>query len=190
MQWCAAWCHYAYGLLNDVYFYSLSNSWKTHRRHHYLKRKKFWQIWAIRILGTQGTQKWNTSNLQLSALCNWHQQSPKVYRIKTEKRSKILWRKPLLNVHWTATVWSFCRWLCPCKRESGATLGQENTEPHAFEMARHWVADFWVAHHLGRAPIRLCWRFAIRLLQSTEEAEWRNVSIFKKLFNKKKNSCQ
>ena len=40
-------------------------------------------------------------------------------------------------------------------REGGALLGQENTEPRAFEMARHWVADFWVVHHLGRAPMRL-----------------------------------
>ena len=22
-------------------------------------------------------------------------------------------------------------------------------------MARHWMADFWVVHHLGRAPMRL-----------------------------------
>ena len=40
-------------------------------------------------------------------------------------------------------------------REGGALLGQENTEPHAFEMARHWVADFWVVHHLGRVPMRV-----------------------------------
>ena len=40
-------------------------------------------------------------------------------------------------------------------REGGALLGQENTEPRAFEMARYWVADFWVVHHLGRAPMRL-----------------------------------
>ena len=40
-------------------------------------------------------------------------------------------------------------------REGGALLGQENTEPRAFEIARHWVADFWVVHHLGRAPMRL-----------------------------------
>ena len=40
-------------------------------------------------------------------------------------------------------------------REGGALLGQENTELRAFEMARHWVADFWVVHHLGRAPMRL-----------------------------------
>ena len=69
-------------------------------------------------------------------------------------------RKPLLNVHYTGTVRSFCHcssagWLCPCQTEGGAILGQENTEPRAFEMARHWVADFWVVHHLGRAPMRL-----------------------------------
>ena len=40
-------------------------------------------------------------------------------------------------------------------REGGALLGQENTEPRAFEMARHWVADFWVVHHLRGAPMRL-----------------------------------
>ena len=68
-------------------------------------------------------------------------------------------RKPLLSVHYTATVGSFCHcsspgWLCPCQTEGGAILGQENTEPRAFEMARHWVADFWVVHHLGQAPMR------------------------------------
>ena len=40
-------------------------------------------------------------------------------------------------------------------REGGALLDQENTEPRAFEMARHWVADFWVVHLLGQAPMRL-----------------------------------
>ena len=111
-------------------------------RHRYQKRKIVLQIRAILINGTRGTQKWNTSNLQLFPTgINSHQGFS---RIKdTKKSSKILSRKPLLNVHYTATVRSFSHcssagWLCPCKRGWRYTGSR-----------KYWTARFWDGATLG-----------------------------------------
>ena len=115
---------------------------KQKMRHCYQKRKIVLQIRAILINGTRGTQKWSTSNIQLFPTgINGHQGFS---RIKdTKKRSKILSRKPLLNVHYTATVRSFCHcssagWLCPCQRGWRFTGSR-----------KHWTARFWDGATLG-----------------------------------------
>ena len=152
---------------------------KQKMRHGYQKRKIVLQIRAILINGTRGTQKWSTSYLQLFPTgINGHQEFS---RIKdTKKRSKILSTESLFwtsitqqqfEVSVTAAVQvGYVR-----AREGGALLGQENTEPRAFEMARHWVADFWVVHHLGRAPMRLVAQLNCAQMGNTVKDECHSV---------------
>ena len=130
------------------------NSWKAQKRHHNLKRKKFWQIWAICIHGTRGTHNEAppTFNSQLCATgTNGHERFTewKLKNVQKYFQESLFWTS-IAQQQFEVSVAGYVH-----ARESGATMGQENTEPRAFEMARHWVADFWVAHHLGRAPIRL-----------------------------------
>ena len=113
-------------------------------RHRYRKPKIVLQIRAILINGTRGTQIWSTSNLQLFATgINGHQGFS---RIKdTKKGSKILSRKPLFPLHSNSSKFLSLQVGYVRAREGGALpclLGQKNTEPRAFEVARHWVADF------------------------------------------------